>query len=597
MLRKFLTLYLWLAICTTGVVLVTDQQIIPGAGTWNILELRSIDSRFLWKSPPPGNAAQDVVLIVIDEESYKKINQPLIFYHTYITEVVDYLVKCGAKVIGLDIELPSISLEGRVAGGYESIYTRTLLNARKQGVDVVIGFSSSGSPPLPIYFLAAGRDNLAAFTLTADRDEFIRRQRLQFGEGDKQYDSFPYLLAKKFSPKPLSPPGPVIMIDYSLAGGIPHYSFQEVHQGISQNAEGKKRFKDKVVVIGTMFSFEDRHLTPPYHSSPPHRGRTPGVFIQAATLTTLLSGSFFQEPGTLAGAVYIFLASLLAVVCCYNRKPLPGALLCLLETGVLVLIAILAFNRLYVIRLMPLMSAVLLAYGATTIFDYYTKERKMLKIRNRFASFVPENIIDRIVEMDVKDLTAGEQREVVLFFSDIRNFTPYSESHKNDPKKIVNFLNRYHTEMTEIILANNGTVSQLIGDGIFAFFGAPVAAPDPVMDAVQTAVQMREKITALKAVWQECGMEDLRIGIGIHVGDAIVGNIGSIKKMAYVAIGDNTNLAARIEGLTKEFHEMILLSSTAYERVKDRVAARHLGESKVKGHSDITLYALDGIRV
>jgi adenylate cyclase len=186
---------------------------------------------------------------------------------------------------------------------------------------------------------------------------------------------------------------------------------------------------------------------------------------------------------------------------------------------------------------------------------------------------------------------------VVLFFSDIRDFTPYSEKNKNDPKKIVTFLNRYHTEMTEIILANKGTVSQLIGDGIFAFFGAPVAAPDPVMDAVNTALQMREKIIALQAVWQECGMENLRIGIGIHVGDAIVGNIGSVKKMTYGAIGDNTNLASRIEGLTKECHEMILLSSTAYERVKDRVAARHLGESKVKGHSDITLYALDGLRV
>jgi adenylate cyclase len=386
------------------------------------------------------------------------------------------------------------------------------------------------------------------------------------------------------------------MIDYSLGAEVALYSFHEVLEGISGQIQ-PERFKDKVVIIGARLKYEDSHLTPPHRFWAQTRGRTPGIFIQAATLTTLLTGRFFREPGTLAGGVYIFLASLLAVVCCFQRKPLPGALLCLLLTGVLALLGIFCFNRFYVLRLLPLAAAVWLAYGAATIFDYYTKERKISQIRNRFASFVPEKIIDQLVDRNVQELTEGEQRELAIFFSDIRDFTPYSERHKDEPKRIVTFLNRYHTEMTEIILANNGTVSLLIGDGIFAFFGAPVASSDPVMDAVRTAVQMRERIAALKDFWRECGQEELRIGVGIHVGEAIVGNIGSVKKMAYVAIGDNINLTARIEGLTKEFQEMILLSAGAYERVRDRVAARRLGEAKVKGHSDVTLYALDNILI
>jgi class 3 adenylate cyclase len=309
----------------------------------------------------------------------------------------------------------------------------------------------------------------------------------------------------------------------------------------------------------------------------------------------LLSQSFFQEPGSWAGGVYIFLAALLAVVCCYNRRPLAGALLCLLETGLLVLISVMAFNRLYVLHLMPLLSAVFLSYGAATLFNYYTKERKLLKIRARFASFVPEKIIDRIVDMDVSRLMDGEQREVALFFADIRDFTPFAERNRDDPKKIVNFLNRYHTEMTEIILANNGTVSQLTGDGIFAFFGAPVTLAEPVFDAVKSAVRMRDRVGELKEVWQEYGMEDLRIGIGIHVGHAIVGTMGSIKKMDYTAIGDNTNIASRIEGKTKEFHEVILMSGDAFKRVEGRVKARSLGEAEIKGHTNIVLYAVDGI--
>jgi adenylate cyclase len=287
---------------------------------------------------------------------------------------------------------------------------------------------------------------------------------------------------------------------------------------------------------------------------------------------------------------------MLAVFFCYRRRPLPAAFFCLGEAGLIVLVSIYAFNHLYIIRLMPLFTAVLLSYGATTVFHYYTEERKRLKIRERFASYVPEKIIDQIVDMDIEELTEGEEREVALFFADIRDFTSYSEKNKNDPKKIVSFLNHYHKEMTEIILSNNGTVSQLVGDGIFAFFGAPVKLDNPVFAALKSAVQMKEKIAELKQKWQEYDMNDLRIGIGIHVGDAIVGNIGSIKKMDYVAIGDNTNIASRIEGLTKDFGETIIISGTSYERIQDKVYARSLGQAKIKGHSNLEVFAIDGIK-
>lgn len=597
MLRKFLTSFWWIGLVAAILALAADRQILPEPGTWNILELKTLDWRFYFKAPPASRGPGEVRLVVIDEESYRELNQPLLFYHNYIAAVMDYLVRCRARVIGLDLELPAISLEERVTGGYDRVYTRAILSAKKQGVEVVLGFSGALNPPLAVYLAAAGRENLAAFSLTFDRDESVRRQKLEFGEGSSRVDAFSYLLARKFTGSPLSPPGPVILLDYSLGAGIPVYSFKKVLEWSTRGNLENNPFRDKIVIIGPMLAYEDRHATPLYHLYGGDRRRTPGVLIHALSLNTLLSGNFFREPDYLLGGGYIGLAALLAVWCCRRRRPLPGAALCGLLAVMVTGVSQAAFHHYYLIRLTPLLFAIFLAFGGTTVLHYYLEERQRRKIRERFSSFVPEGLIDRLVEMDVGQLMAGEIREVALLFADIRDFTPFVEKNRDDPRKIVRFLNRYHTEMTEIIMAHQGTVSQLTGDGIFAFFGAPVPTPEPVWEAVQAAVAMRRRVREMQDVWREFGLEELRLGIGIHAGPAIVGTIGSPKKMDYTAIGDHTNVASRIEGLTKHYRETILISEAAYQQVKDRVAARYLGAAQLKGHSDVCLYALDGLKV
>jgi len=575
-------------------VIFTDHRIIPGKGTWNQLELRSIDYRFVFKAKPKTEAAKKILVIAIDEQDYKKINQPLILYHTYISEVIDYLVERGVKTIGLDMELPSISLEDKITGGYESLYMRSFLAARKKGANVVIGFSSRDHAPLQGYLVAAGEANLATFHLTEDADDYIRRQQLYVDDGGKRYLSLSFLLARNFTNPPLSAPGQTILIDYSLAKDIPIYSFHEIYE-LSQkrrHIQGNP-FENGIVIIGASLSFEDKHSTP---LSFLNKKMTDGIVIQAATLATLLSGKFFREPGILLGAFYIFLMTLATTWLCYKRRPVSAAFLCLAETGILFVLSIFAFNHLYVVRLMPLLSAIILSYIATAVFRFYAEECKRKKIRKRFACYVPDDIIDQIVDADIEKLTEGEQRKLALLFIDIRGFTSYSESNKNDPQKVVHFLNRYHTEMTDIVVGNQGTVSQLTGDGIFAFFGAPQRKDDPVFAALSAALQMKDRIAGLKQEWMHYGMENLRVGIGIHFGDVIIGNIGSTKKMDYTAIGDNTNIASRLEGLTKEFHETILISDAAYDCVRERVIARSLGSAAIKGHSEVEIYAVDNLR-
>jgi adenylate cyclase len=376
------------------------------------------------------------------------------------------------------------------------------------------------------------------------------------------------------------------------------YSFADVYRlSAQQNVDQKNPFRNKAVIIGTRLSLVDEHSTPldRFRQGYSHK-RTDGVVIQAATLNTLLSGSIFHEPGYLSGSILILLVSLMTVLICRNRRPLPAAALCAGEVCILAAVSQYAFNHLYIIRVIPLLSAVIVSYSAVTVFHYYSVERKRKKIRQRFASYVPENIIEHLVDLNVERLTEGIKRELALLFCDMRGFTPYSEKNRDDPQKVVDFLNAFHKEMTEIILANNGTVSLLIGDGIFAFFGAPLELEDPAFDAVQSALQMQERLAGMGTKWRDYGIADLRIGIGIHYGETIVGNIGSVKKMIYGAVGDNANIASRIEELTKEYNEGILISEAVYEQVRDRAIVRPLGSARIRGHSEVTIYAVDGIQ-
>ena len=137
--------------------------------------------------------------------------------------------------------------------------------------------------------------------------------------------------------------------------------------------------------------------------------------------------------------------------------------------------------------------------------------------------------------------------------------------------------------MTEIIFRNEGTIDKFEGDAILAFFGAPQPYEDHAERAVKTAIEMIEQVKYLDASWQEQTQSPLRIGIGIHTGDAFVGNIGSSRRMDYTIIGDTVNLASRLQDLTKEFSASILTSGTTYERVNSLCQCKSLGSVQVKG--------------
>ncbi len=217
-------------------------------------------------------------------------------------------------------------------------------------------------------------------------------------------------------------------------------------------------------------------------------------------------------------------------------------------------------------------------------------------IRKAFSRFVPEQIIDELVEGADKEekVGVGEKRDVAILFSDIRSFTNISE--RNKPETIVAFLNRYFTIMCTVIKKHGGTIDKFIGDAIMALFGAPVSYEDNARRAVAAAYEMREALATvpLDDLILPEGM-NFNIGIGIHYGDVIVGSIGSKDKTDYSVIGDNVNLASRLEGLTKTYGSMILVSEAVKSDIKDdEFLFRHLDDVKVKGKANaVGIYAVD----
>ncbi len=218
-----------------------------------------------------------------------------------------------------------------------------------------------------------------------------------------------------------------------------------------------------------------------------------------------------------------------------------------------------------------------------------TMERE---IRSVFSKFVPQEIINDLVTRKRRtSMLAGEKRELTILFSDIRSFTTLSET--NSPENVVSFLNRYLETMCEIIIDHGGMVDKFIGDAILAIFGAPKSWPDNANRAVETALAMSKAVSEFDTKGITLPPEGLDIGIGIHMGDAIVGTIGSSTKFDYTVIGDAVNLASRLEGLSKVYHSRIIISDMVAKELKAKEGSgfqvREIEQVIVKGKGNTTL--------
>ena len=210
--------------------------------------------------------------------------------------------------------------------------------------------------------------------------------------------------------------------------------------------------------------------------------------------------------------------------------------------------------------------------------ELIARQKRTLEL---FVKYVPESVVNRSLSGQYDNIREGEQLEVGLLFCDIRSFTSISE--RLNPKQTVHFLNVYYSAMSEVINRHNGVINQFVGDEIFVSFGAPVPILDPEISAVRCAMDMVEKLDDINRQLNGIINENVVVGIGINFGPIIAGNLGSDDRLSYSITGDAVNTAKRIESLTRNLPNAILIGESIHAKTKHLIKTEPWGEVEIKG--------------
>ena len=311
-----------------------------------------------------------------------------------------------------------------------------------------------------------------------------------------------------------------------------------------------------------------------------------GVELHATLLDNLLQGDFLTPVPRWLTWLWTFALTLSVTVMVLFARRLVVILSALV---LLVLLHIGATAALFMQGwlLAPVLPAagLGLAFVLTAAFSYATEGRQKQAIRSMFSRYMSEDVINHLLRHPEKVRLGGERRRLTVFFSDLANFTTLSES--LPPEMVVNLLNDYLSEMTDIILQEQGTVDKFEGDAIMAFWGAPLPLDNHAVRACRAALRQQEALAKLNQRFQEKGWPLLQCRIGLHTGEAVVGNLGSQKRFDYTIIGDTVNLASRLEGLNKFYGTEILVSYSTAQECQGVIEFLELDWVVVKGRATL----------
>ena len=484
-------------------------------------------------------------------------------------------------------------------------------------------------PPLRVRHAAGVEPNLSAFSDAAhslghfnvlpDGDGIVRHSPLLLEHNGGYYPSLALEMVRTYVNPPLPPiihalgregggsvdtielgktlipcdeEGKLLINYYGPERMFPYYSLVDVLSGDVPAFT----FTNKIVLVGVTSIIIKDLLAVPFQPD----GTYPGVEINATIIENILRRQFLNRPEwtTAVEAALILLLGIMLGIIRLRKGPFWVMGIGLLSIVVVFMLGYMLFvaGHVWLNVTFPVLF-ILVDYVVLTSYKYFTEERQKRYIKHAFQHYVSPELVDRMtVRIDTLKL-GGERKELTALFSDIRGFTNISEN--MPPETLVDFLNGYLSEMTQIVLQHGGTVDKYMGDAIMAFYGAPLEQAGHAVHACRTAVDMMVRLKELQAGWEAHGLPPMDIGIGINTGDMNVGNMGSRERFDYTIMGDNVNLASRLESINKFYGTNIVISEFTYNACREcrehSWIVRELDTVRVKGKNEpVTIYELMG---
>jgi adenylate cyclase len=515
------------------------------------LELQSVDARFSVRGTQ--ERPNDIVVVGVDDVTFDQLGVQWPFPRRLHARLIDQLRKAGAKAIAVDIQfteptdprndnalIEAIARKHGIVLATTEVEPggRTRVLGGDQVLDEVGARAANGNYKVDpggairkMQYSIDGLVSLPIATAEAATGETIEPGEME-GDGEAWIDY-------------RGPPGTFREVPYSrvLRGEVP-----------------ASVFRGKTVIVGaTAPSLQDVHPT-----STTGDGLMSGPEIQASSVWTAEHGFPLGSSSTVVDLLLILLLAAAPAAAALRLKPTLALASAVVLAAIYTLAAQLAFNSGSVLPVVyPLMALVLSGLGALAV-NYVLTAFERQRVRDTFSRFVPEAVVAQVLERSDGDLRfGGVRRECTVLFSDLRGFTSFAEALR--PDDVIEVLNHYLEEMSDAIMDHGGTLVAYMGDGIMAVFGAPIEQTDHADRALAAAREMLTTRLPHFNRWMagEGHGEGFAMGIGLNSGTVMSGQVGSQRRIEYTAIGDTTNTAARLEGMTKgSGHQLFVADST-----------------------------------
>ena len=576
----------WLAhpVCI-GVAAAFVGWLIMQSAYWRHLEHKVFD--WLVVRSAPNQVALPITIVGIDENTFEALKTPWPLPRRYHARLLDNLRSAGVAVVAFDIVFAdaadpkddrpfatAIERFGHVVLASDLTFREDLSMRQWYRVD----------PHVP--FLKAGA--LQGYTsLQVDDDAVLRRV-------PTVQDAFWRAVVYKFDQ---ARPGVVTSLEVAedmrirYLGGPHTFTYIPYHHLLEPEkflpAGWKEFLKDNIVLVGRKLSVigdvgaaqGEMYQTPFFFRT---REFMPRVEAQANLVANMVTREVLHEAppgwplGAWCSAVFIGIA--------FMRKWHP------MKSGIVLALLIAALAALeygmfrYQAIWLPTVGAVMtvaLIYVAQGAVAFVFEQRKRREVRDAFSRYVSPELVDQVIANPGLLKLGGDRRQLTIAFSDLAGFTTISE--QMDPEKVSAIVNRHLSEMTETVLEYHGTVDKFLGDGVMAFWGAPLPDEKQSDNAVHAAIEMQKRMARMSAeVEKETGAK-LAMRIGVNRGECIVGNMGGDKRFDYTAVGDSVNLASRIEGVNKVYGTEILVSAAVVGAISNGTRFREVDTVRVKG--------------